>query len=245
LEAKRQCQFRGEGCLREFQLSSGQGGSNRKYCEVCQKLAAKKRSAAHRASEDPERLRKRHGDQRRRKAAAAGRPYREMTAMRACQYRDRAGKRGVGCLGEFMPASGIQIYCDNCWKLARNDRQRVAALALYHADSKQRQGPGRARHEKRLQRGRKSAAAYHARQRERAAQGKILLELKSKPVSWRLIVPLLLLDPSLTKARVQELAGKEAALTPRQMTRLRAQLREWYPQWPGFGAKTSGGAKTP
>ena len=43
-------------------------------------------------------------------------------------------------------------------------------------------------------------------------QGKILAELKSKPVSWRLIVPLLLLDSSLTKAKVQELAGTRLVL---------------------------------
>lgn len=236
---KKPCEYRNcegnssEGCLGAFELNSSQGGSNRKYCRACQKLATRDRSAKHHASEDPEKLRNRNRDQRRKAAEAAGRRYREMGAMRLCAYRDREGAPGKGCLGEFLPKSGIQIHCENCRRLARNDRNRVNKLAAYRADK----AANGERYEQHLKRGRKSSANFHSRQRKQAAVGRIFEELKSRPVSWRLIVPLVVLDPSLTRAGIRKLVGTEGDLTPRQMTRLGAKIREWLPSWPGFGAK--------
>lgn len=166
---RRQCVYQGEGCLGEFELSSGHGGSNRLHCNNCQKLAARRRGAHYASSHRTAEL-LRGKNRRRRLAKAAGRRYREMTSMQPCLYRDPAGNPGKDCRGEFKPKSGIQRFCDNCRRLARNDRQRVAAMAAYYADKKLRSGPGRARHEKRLQRGRKSAARYHQRLRELAAE---------------------------------------------------------------------------
>ena len=86
-----------------------------------------------------------------------------MDSMQPCEYRDRAGNPGLNCLGRFKPKTGGQTYCDNCRLFARRDRQAKANLALYHADAMQYKagigGKASARHEQRLQRGRKSAAA--------------------------------------------------------------------------------------
>jgi hypothetical protein len=177
---KRPCKYldregnRGAGCLLEFELNGGQGGSNRRHCDNCQKLAAKDRSAAHRASEDPQKRNNRQRDRRRKIARAAGRGYRTMKSMQPCKYRDSEGNPSKTCRGKFTPRSGIQIYCENCRPLARRDRQKVAALALYHADAKEykagRRGKAFARHEARLKRGRKSAANFHGRLRAQLAR---------------------------------------------------------------------------
>jgi len=146
-----------------------------------------------------------------------------MTSMQPCEYRDREGNPSKACRGEFKPRSGIQIYCENCRPLARRDRQKVAALALYHADAREykagRRGKAFARHERRLKRGRKSAANYNKRLRELAANGKILADLSSKPAPWRKIVPLLRINPNLSNEQAQTLAG--TSLSSSAMNRVR------------------------
>jgi hypothetical protein len=240
---KRPCEYRdregnrGAGCLLEFELNGGQGGSNRRHCDACQKLAARDRGAAY-VTAHPEKYRKSCRDQRQKAAEAAGRDYRPMDELQPCLYRDRAKKPGPNCIGMFKPKTGGQIFCDNCRPLAVNKRQSAAAAVHYRADKVQFVIGGDpeacARHKRRLERGKKSAAAYHERQRaelaalrKQAVFGKIFEKLKNKPVSWRLIVMLKLLDPALTKADLRKFGGEEANLSGRQMTRILDQIKAW------------------
>lgn len=121
-----------------------------------------------------------------------------------------------------------------------SDETRKKDRERYHANLAKNRRRRRASYYKhRLKRMAETRARY-ARQRELAPLGKILEKLKGKPVSWRLLIPLVLLDPTLTKAKAQQLAGPEAKMTARQMTRLGDTLREWLPSWPGFAAKIPG-----
>jgi hypothetical protein len=196
---RKQCEYRdreghrGIGCLLEFEPNAGPGGSNRKHCDVCQKLKARDRGAAY-VSSYPEKHRKRNRDQRQKAAEAAGRVYRPMDELRVCLYRDRAGNPGPNCIGMFKPRTGGQIFCDKCRPLAINKRQSAAATAQYHADKEQFDIGGDseacARHKQRLKQGKKSAAAYHERQRLELAAlraQKRPADWSEKPIEWRII----------------------------------------------------------
>jgi hypothetical protein len=186
---------RGAGCLLEFEVNGGPGGSNRIYCDNCQVLAARHRSRKSYAK-SPEASKKRGKARRRKIAEADGRDYRPMDTLQSCLYLDRAGKPGPNCIGMFKPKTGIQIYCDNCRPLAINKRQGAAAVAQYHADKEQFDIGGDpeacARHEQRLKRGKKSAAAYNKRLHDQIAEAKRQNALRptdwfEKPIEYRIV----------------------------------------------------------
>ena len=66
---------------------------------------------------------------------------------------------------------------------------------------------------------------------------RVFEELKHMSLASRLIVCLALFDPTLTKPQIKQIAGKEADLSERQMTRLGKWLRERVPSWQGFADK--------
>jgi len=191
-------------------------------CDNCRNLAAHDRSAAYAATHQEEQS-KRNKRARQKAAEAAGRQYREMTNMQLCLYRDREGKPSPDCLVEFMPKSGIQMYCKNCRRLALNQRQAAAKLTQYRTDK----AVNNARYKKHLEWGKKSVKAYHARQRKLRGDWKILQETKSMPSSWQRIVPILMvhrdLEPPLSNSEVQKLAGTN--LDKETMRRIRKFCR--------------------
>jgi hypothetical protein len=118
---KRQCQFRGEGCLSEFEARS----PNQKNCAVCQKSAKKahntaKANAVYKAN--PAKFAKRTRENRWKRKKAAGRPVLRIGALCRCQYRNQRGKRGAGCLVKFARKSSFQKFCEVCRKHADADR---------------------------------------------------------------------------------------------------------------------------
>jgi len=137
--------------------------------------------------------------------------------------------RGEGCLRTFKRKHPRENNCDVCKNPARKTRQAAHNAARYRADPK----------------------TFNRRQREaretlreQAVFGKIFEKLKSKPVSWRLIVMLKLLDPALTKAQLRKFGGEEANLSDRQMTRILDQINAWLREFsPARRVKTPGPPK--
>ncbi len=107
-------------CLGEFERSS----PKQKYCKNCRPFARKWQqlqaaTAAYQAN--PKKLARRALRNRLKRRKAAGLPVRRLGRMWPCQYRDKNGKRGEGCLGNFVIKSSSEKHCDNCKKLMPAD----------------------------------------------------------------------------------------------------------------------------
>ena len=226
-------------------------------CRVCGESLPTPRVNSRRTCDgclsDPARLERTREEENRREreryaAGRAGAP--RATVIRECQHRQEKdgpicgikfeAKPRIGKNGVSRGVSAEQVYCA--------EHQKPNAVArrkwLNHNVENYRRLQRDYRH-RNLSKVRKYQREAAKENRRRASVGKILEKLKDKkvPLSWKLIVPLLLLDPSLTKRKVQELAGTH--LTPRQMTRIGDRLLEWLPSWRGFGGKSRHIAGTP
>lgn len=230
--AKIQCEFRGGAdlhekyrekyrpaspCLGEFDRKN----PREKYCDNCKPVARRwqqLQAALANYHADKKKAAKRALKNRLKRRKAQGRPVRILGRLYPCAYRKNR-KRGEGCLGKFIVTSSAHKFCDVCQKHADADRAQK-----YRDDN----------HEELLPKYRAKGKTL----RDRAAVGRVLEKLKNKkvPASWRAIVPLILLDPKITKRKAQAIAGTK--LTPRQMTRIGKQLRVWLPSWPGWGGKS-------
>jgi hypothetical protein len=175
----KQCQLRGKGCQGEFELNSGQGGSNRKYCDNCQKLMAKKRRIAYEKREREKRAKLPEESKGFKKKLCKGWQFgleeRFPTEM---AIRKVGGKTlpPLPCLGWFKPTCGAQLFCSNCKVTRLRARQGAEATAAYRAEKEQFDATGDCpQFEKRLQRGRKSANAHNKRQRKRLAKAEQLV----------------------------------------------------------------------
>jgi hypothetical protein len=203
-------------CLVEFERAN----PREVYCDNCKPVARKwqqLQAQSSRYDANPKKYRRRARVNRGKRAKSAGRKIRRIGRGYKCEYRDKHGRRGKDCLGTYKLDGSFQRFCEVCQKHADADRAQK-----YRDDH----------HDELLPKYRAKGKLL----RDRASVGKILEKLKDMPSSWKLIVPLLLLDFSLTKRKVQALAGTH--LSTRQMTRIGEQLLEWFPSWPGFGGKS-------
>jgi hypothetical protein len=178
----KQCQLRGEGCQGEFELNSGQGGSNRKNCDNCQKLAEKNRRTAYEARERKKRAALPEDSKGFKKRVCIGWQFGLEERFPAEMSIRKGGRKALPpllCLGQFKPTNGRERLCTNCKVTRRRARQGAAATAAYHTEKEQFDATGDCpEFEKRLQRGRKSANAQHKRQKDLIARAKVILAQK-------------------------------------------------------------------
>lgn len=146
----RVCEFQGgagrpekyrpsQPCLGEFEVRP-QNAHRSKYCKVCAPFAKKALSAENanaRYKAEPEKFAKITRRNRWKRAKAAGRSCRRMGSIQRCQYRDKRGRRGEGCLGKFALKSSFQKFCDSCQKHADADRARASRIK-YRAEINRR-----------------------------------------------------------------------------------------------------------
>ena len=204
----RRCQYRdraglpGKDCLGEFEIS-GQGGTNRLHCDNCQVLATRDRGRKHAARKRSERPPEARGFKKR---LCKGWKFKlKPNQIAKC-------KEPLPCLGSFKPTNGRERFCDNCALNRRRALQGALALEIYHRDKKQKSGPGRKRHLARLRRGRKSAAAYHKKQREliqKFKNGELVPKAQASP-----------------KATTERKSGRPKGMTPETLEE--ARLLEKY-----------------
>ncbi len=107
-------------CLGWFEVNPNSG---QKFCGVCRPFAYKYRDHVQ-YWKNPRKFRKQMRDRNRKKAEAADLDYHPLTGMRPCEYRDKYGRRGVGCIRRFKPKNGRQRYCRVCKRLAALDANR-------------------------------------------------------------------------------------------------------------------------
>jgi hypothetical protein len=186
-------------CLVEFEPSS----PNAKYCENCAPFAKKWLSAQNanaRYRAEPEKYAKITRENRWKRKKAVGRACRRIGSMQRCEYRDKRGRRGVGCEIKYKLRSSAQRYCDPCQLHADADR------AQEHRDT---------HHDELL-------LIYRARGktlRNGAGLGKLLLAIiKMKEPAGRAALNLLR-NPKASRADLLKAAGEK--LSPATLTRIR------------------------
>jgi hypothetical protein len=200
---KLQCQLKGPGCLGEFEASR----KNEKYCEVC------KRHAANAAQ------------QRHRKAFP-----RESKGFKKkkCEYQGGVGlaktfQPPLGCLGWFIPTSGIQKNCENCMPFAL--KLRTAKARKKWINTPEGRKTVRAANARHFQKHRSTIYQQENRRAKRRRKvARLIRALRSKPEIWQRIVPLLLLHPDLSNEEVQDLAGFENSRPSKETMR---RIRAW------------------
>jgi len=133
--AKIHCEFRGGAdlpekylryrpaapCLGEFERAN----PREVYCDNCKPVARKwqqLRAQTARYEANPKKYRRRARVYRGNRAKSAGRKLRRVGRTYKCEYRDKRGKRGKGCLGTYKLRSSAQRYCDPCQLRADSDR---------------------------------------------------------------------------------------------------------------------------
>src|ERR1700722_4515443 len=122
--AKIHCEFRGGAdlpekyrvryrpaapCLGEFDRAN----PRELYCDNCKPVARKwqqLRAQTARYKANPKKYRRRHWVYRGNRAKSAGRKLRRVGRTYKCEYRDKRGKRGKGCLGTYKLRSSAQRY---------------------------------------------------------------------------------------------------------------------------------------
>ena len=219
-------------------------------CDVCGKALPTPRPNPKRTCDeclsDPVRLEsmRKEDNKRERDRAAAKRAATapQPAVIRDCQHRQE--KDGPICGAKFeakprIDKNGVnrgvhaeQIYC------AKHQEPKAVARRkwLNHNVENYRRLQRDYRH-RNLPKVRKYQREAAKAMRGHAATGRLLEKLRGKrvPATWKRIMTHLVLDPSLDKRNAQLLAG--TSLTPRTMTRIGAQLHEWFPSWVGFGGK--------
>ena len=112
-----------ERCLVNFDRTN----PREKYCDNCKEMARKwqqLQAAIAKYAAAPAKAAKRALENRHKRAIAAGRAIRALGQMYPCQYRDKDGKPGEACLGQFTATSAAQKYCYVCQ--LRVDAKRAA-----------------------------------------------------------------------------------------------------------------------
>ncbi len=218
---KKRCQFQGgdgleekyrppSPCLGEFLVLRPCNEPRQKYCRVCAPFAKKwlnARNAAARYKAEPNKYAKVTRENRWKRRKAAGRPCPRLGIMVQCQYHDKQGRRGKGCLGRFERKSSFQKFCAVCQKHA--DANRAQDYRDRHPDKE------KARQALRWKRQRDEIASL----RSQAAQGQLLAVLQKAPESWGRILLYLLRNPRALNDQVRTNTGTD--LSTAQMGRLR------------------------
>lgn len=109
-----------ERCLVNFDRTN----PREKYCDNCKEMARKwqqLQAAIAKYAAAPAKAAKRALENRHKRAIAVGRTIRALGQTYPCQYRDKDGKLGEGCLGKFVTTSSFHQYCEVCQKYAEAD----------------------------------------------------------------------------------------------------------------------------